>query len=259
MSDPCIGHIAFVISANSLRGIRHVPAVGTHHSSLNRRKLCASTPTNSPKAICRYAGLAAGTLASAARSRKERSAATSLGAFREKSVHRKIRLFDETNENHLGLFWGRFEAVDNSERSDTPLGPAVLAQTAGLRCQVVEPVKTILVVEDNELNMRLLHDLLASRGYAVLQTGDATEALTLARQHKPDLILMDISLPGVSGLEVIKWIKNDGALNDIPIIAVTAFAMKGDKEKICQSGCDGYIAKPISVANFLKTVEQFLG
>jgi len=120
------------------------------------------------------------------------------------------------------------------------------------------PAKTILVVEDNELNMRLLHDVLEARGYAVLQTGDGMEALKLARQHKPDLILMDINLPEVSGLEVIKWIKDDGALKEIPIIAVTAFAMKGDEEKIRQSGCDGYIAKPISVADFLKTVQQSL-
>ena len=86
--------------------------------------------------------------------------------------------------------------------------------------------KTILVVEDNELNMRLLHDVLEACGYAVLQTGEGMEALKLARQHKPDLILMDINLPEVSGLEVIKWIKDDGALKEIPIIAVTAFAMK---------------------------------
>jgi two-component system, cell cycle response regulator DivK len=119
-------------------------------------------------------------------------------------------------------------------------------------------LKTVLVVEDNELNMRLFCDLLATRGYSILQTRDGMEALKLARQHKPDLILMDIQLPGVSGLEVTKWIKDEDALKAIPIIAVTAFAMKGDEEKFRRGGCDEYIAKPISVTDFLKTVEQFL-
>lgn len=118
--------------------------------------------------------------------------------------------------------------------------------------------KTILVVEDNELNMKLFHDLLEAHGYSILQTRDGMEALKLARQHKPDLILMDIQLPEVSGLEVTKWIKEDDELKSIPIIAVTAFAMKGDEEKIREGGCEAYIAKPISVTNFLKTVQQFL-
>ena len=119
-------------------------------------------------------------------------------------------------------------------------------------------LKTVLVVEDNELNMRLFHDLLETRGYGILQTRDGMEALKLARQHKPDLILMDIQLPEVSGLEVTKWIKEDDALKAIPIIAVTAFAMKGDKEKMRQAGCDAYIAKPMSAMHFLNTVERFL-
>ena len=118
--------------------------------------------------------------------------------------------------------------------------------------------KTILVVEDNELNMKLFHDLLETRGYNVVQTRNGMEALKLARQHKPDLIIMDIQLPEISGLEVTKWIKDDDALKTIPIIAVTAFAMKGDEEKIRESGCEGYIAKPMSVMIFLNTVERFL-
>jgi two-component system cell cycle response regulator DivK len=89
--------------------------------------------------------------------------------------------------------------------------------------------------------------------------GKSVLTLKLARQHKPDLILMDIQLPEVSGLEVTKWIKEDDELKSIPIIAVTAFAMKGDEEKIREGGCEAYIAKPISVTSFLKTVEQFLG
>jgi two-component system cell cycle response regulator DivK len=118
--------------------------------------------------------------------------------------------------------------------------------------------KTVLVVEDNELNMKLFHDLLEAHGYNILQTKDGMEALRLARKHRPDLILMDIQLPEVSGLEVTKWIKEDDTLKSIPVVAVTAFAMKGDEEKIREGGCEAYIAKPISVTNFLQTVERFL-
>ena len=118
--------------------------------------------------------------------------------------------------------------------------------------------KTVLVVEDNELNMKLFHDLLEAHGYNILQTKDGMDALRLAREHKPDLILMDIQLPEVSGLEVTKWIKEDDDLKSIPVIAVTAFAMKGDEEKIREGGCEAYIAKPISVTNFLETVQRFL-
>ena len=119
--------------------------------------------------------------------------------------------------------------------------------------------KTVLVVEDNELNMKLFHDLLEAHGYNILQTKDGMEALRMAREHKPDLILMDIQLPEVSGLEVTKWIKEDDDLKSIPVIAVTAFAMKGDEEKIREAGCDAYISKPISVPIFLETVTKFLG
>jgi two-component system, cell cycle response regulator DivK len=122
----------------------------------------------------------------------------------------------------------------------------------------VPVAKRVLIVEDNDLNMKLFHDLLEAHGYAILQTKDGLEALRLARQHHPDLILMDIQLPEVSGLEVTKWIKEDEELRTIPIIAVTAFAMKGDEEKIREGGCEAYIAKPISVTNFLQTVARFL-
>ncbi len=118
--------------------------------------------------------------------------------------------------------------------------------------------KTVLVVEDNDLNMKLFHDLLEAHGYNILQTKDGMEALRMAREHRPDLILMDIQLPEVSGLEVTKWIKEDDELKSIPVVAVTAFAMKGDEEKIREGGCEAYIAKPISVTNFLETVERFL-
>lgn len=122
----------------------------------------------------------------------------------------------------------------------------------------VRPAKTVLVVEDNELNMKLFHDLLEAQGYSILQTRDGLEALKIAREHMPDLILMDIQLPEVSGLEVTKWLKEDNRLKSIPVIAVTAFAMKGDEEKIREGGCEAYIAKPISVSSFLQTIERFL-
>ena len=95
-------------------------------------------------------------------------------------------------------------------------------------------------------------------GYVTLQTKDGMEALKLARLHHPDLILMDIQLPDVSGLEVTKWIKGDDDLKTIPIIAVTAFVMKGDEEQIREGGCEAYIAKPISVVNLLRTVRRLL-
>jgi two-component system, cell cycle response regulator DivK len=119
--------------------------------------------------------------------------------------------------------------------------------------------KTVLIVEDNDLNMKLFNDLLEGHGYATLKTADGIEALELARAHHPDLILMDIQLPEVSGLEVTKWIKEDDRLRAIPIIAVTAFAMKGDEERIRAGGCEAYLSKPISVSKFLETVRSFLG
>jgi two-component system cell cycle response regulator DivK len=119
--------------------------------------------------------------------------------------------------------------------------------------------RKILIVEDNELNMKLFHDLLEVHGYDTVQTKDGREVLQLAKEHRPDLILMDIQLPEVSGLEVTRWIKEDDELREIPVIAVTAFAMKGDEEKIRSGGCEAYIAKPISIANFLQTIEKVLG
>ena len=119
--------------------------------------------------------------------------------------------------------------------------------------------KTILIVEDNELNMKLFNDLLQAHGYDTVQTMDGRDAIKLAREHKPDLVLMDIQLPEISGLEVTKMMKADDDLKSIPVIAVTAFAMKGDEEKIREGGCEGYIAKPISVPTFLETIARFLG
>ncbi|MGF7161229.1 two-component system cell cycle response regulator DivK [Rhodoligotrophos appendicifer] len=118
--------------------------------------------------------------------------------------------------------------------------------------------KTVLIVEDNELNMKLFNDLLEAHGYRTLQTRDGLSALDIAREHRPDLILMDIQLPEVSGLEVTKWLKEDESLRHIPVIAVTAFAMKGDEERIREGGCEAYISKPISVNSFLATIDSFL-
>ena len=119
--------------------------------------------------------------------------------------------------------------------------------------------KTILIVEDHELSMKLFNDLLQTRGYRILQARDGAEGLKLARQQRPDLILMNIHLPKISGLEVMKWIKADDDLMAIPIIAVTALAMKGDEEKIRRGGgCEAYITKPISIRNFIETVERFV-
>ena len=119
--------------------------------------------------------------------------------------------------------------------------------------------KTVLIVEDNELNMKLFHDLLEAHGYHTVGTRNGIEALDLARKHHPDLILMDIQLPEVSGLEVTKWIKEDDELRSIPVVAITAFAMKGDEERIRSGGCEAYISKPISVSGFLETVHRFVG
>ena len=119
--------------------------------------------------------------------------------------------------------------------------------------------KTVLIVEDNDLNMKLFRDLLEAHGFQTVQTRNGLEAMDLARKHRPDLILMDIQLPEVSGLEVTKWIKEDDELKMIPVVAVTAFAMKGDEERIRQGGCEAYLSKPISIGKFLETVRSYVG
>lgn len=118
--------------------------------------------------------------------------------------------------------------------------------------------KKVLIVEDNELNMRLFRDLLGAHGVQTLEARSGHDVMALARTHKPDLILMDIQLPEISGLEVTKWLKDDVELRSIPVIAVTAFAMKGDEKKILDGGCEDYISKPISVAHFLEMIGKHL-
>jgi two-component system cell cycle response regulator DivK len=117
--------------------------------------------------------------------------------------------------------------------------------------------KKILIVEDNELNLKLFSDLLDAHGYETQETREGLKAISMAKAFKPDLILMDIQLPEVSGLEVTKWIKDDESLADIPIIAVTAFAMKGDEKRIREGGCEAYVSKPITISSFLPTIRKF--
>ncbi|HCS22810.1 MAG TPA: response regulator [Alphaproteobacteria bacterium] len=118
--------------------------------------------------------------------------------------------------------------------------------------------KKVLIVEDNELNMKLFEDLLGAHGYDTIKTKDGGQVLDIARDQKPDLIIMDIQLPEVSGLEVTQWLKSDHELRAIPVIAVTAFAMKGDEDKIRQGGCEDYVSKPISIVDFMQVVQKHL-
>ena len=116
----------------------------------------------------------------------------------------------------------------------------------------------IFIVEDNELNLKLFCDLLGANNYEVESTVDGDLAMELIRKAMPGLILMDIQLQGMSGIDLIKNIKCDKYIGEIPIIAVTAFAMRDDKEKIMESGCDSYIAKPISIEPFLQEIAKFI-
>lgn len=121
------------------------------------------------------------------------------------------------------------------------------------------PAKTVLIVEDNELNMKLFNDLLEAFGYQTVKTRDGRKAVDLARTHHPDLIIMDIQLPEISGLKVTQMLKEDKDLAGIPVVAVTAFAMRGDEQRIRAGGCEAYLSKPISVASFMETVRRFIG
>lgn len=119
-------------------------------------------------------------------------------------------------------------------------------------------VKKILIVEDNELNLKLFKDLLAAHGFETFETKDGINVPSLAREIRPDLILMDIQLPEISGFDITRNLKAEPDLRDIPVIAVTAFAMKDDEEKILKAGCEAYISKPISIIPFLQTIEKFV-
>lgn len=118
--------------------------------------------------------------------------------------------------------------------------------------------KKILIVEDNELNLKLFRDLLGAHGFETFETKDGLNVPSLAREIRPDLILMDIQLPEISGFDITRNLKQEPDLRDIPVIAVTAFAMKDDEERILKAGCEAYISKPISIMPFLQIVERFL-
>ncbi len=118
--------------------------------------------------------------------------------------------------------------------------------------------KTVLIVEDNDLNMKLFQDLLEAHSINTVSTKEGRMAFGMAKEHTPDLIIMDIQLPEISGLDITKQLKQDEELKNIPVIAVTAFAMKGDEQKIREGGCEDYISKPISVARFIEVVKKHL-
>ena len=118
--------------------------------------------------------------------------------------------------------------------------------------------KKILIVEDNDLNLKLFRDLLEAHGYDTYETKNGMEVLNLARNVKPDLILMDIQLPEISGLDITRRLKSDAEVSYIPVIAVTAFAMKDDEEMILSAGCEAYMSKPISIPLFITTIQKFL-
>lgn len=118
--------------------------------------------------------------------------------------------------------------------------------------------KRILIVEDNDLNLKLFRDLLNANGYDTIETKEGLEAIGLTRNLLPDLIIMDIQLPEVSGLDITRKIKSDNSMRHIPVIAVTAFAMKDDEERILRAGCEAYLSKPIAIEHFISTVRRFL-
>ena len=120
--------------------------------------------------------------------------------------------------------------------------------------------RRILVVEDNDMNMQLVEFLLEEGGYDIVKAASGEEALAITRdgQQAPDLILMDIHLPGMDGLSVVREMKGDSRTSRIPILALTAHAMRGDKDRFLEAGCDGYISKPIDVKTFISSIEQYL-
>jgi two-component system cell cycle response regulator DivK len=118
--------------------------------------------------------------------------------------------------------------------------------------------KLILIVEDEPKNLTLLRDLLQVSGYKTIEATDGEQGVELAKSKKPDLILMDVQMPKMDGLEATRILKADATTSNIPVLALTSYAMKGDKERILEAGCDGYIAKPIDIKEFLKLVTEYL-
>jgi two-component system, cell cycle response regulator DivK len=157
-----------------------------------------------------------------------------------------------------------FSEICGEQEGICRISPCFISDNAQQSCSMAanEPscpeTKRILIVEDNELNMKLLHDVLEAHGHHIIASREGGTAHPLARQYRPHLILLDIQLPDISGLEAARRLKEDEATRDIPIIAVTAFAMAGDERRTLESGCDAYIAKPIRLREFLDTVESFI-
>jgi CheY-like chemotaxis protein len=118
---------------------------------------------------------------------------------------------------------------------------------------------TVLVVEDNALNLKLVRDVLGHAGYRVLEAGDAERGIAIAREHTPDLILMDIQLPGIDGVEALARLRRDEATAGIPVVALTALAMKEDRERFTEAGFDGYLEKPLSVPALSDQVAALIG
>ncbi|MGL1891387.1 MAG: response regulator [Spirochaetaceae bacterium] len=118
--------------------------------------------------------------------------------------------------------------------------------------------KTILVVEDDKKNLRLIRDLLVFSGYKVLEARDGRQGVDITKSNKPHLVLMDIQMPVMDGIEATSLLKKDPDICDIPVIALTSYAMRGDKQRFLDAGCDGYITKPIDISNFLVEIEKYL-
>lgn len=116
--------------------------------------------------------------------------------------------------------------------------------------------QVILIIEDNEKNLRLVHDILESQGYGVLQARNGDDGIEMARAHRPGLIIMDIQMPGIDGLAATRMLKQDERTCHIPVIALTAMAMKGDRERVMQAGCDGYLQKPVRFDALLDAVRH---
>ena len=125
--------------------------------------------------------------------------------------------------------------------------------------KVAETQKTVMIVEDNDLNMKLFTDLLEIHSIITIPVSDGKKAVEAALENKPDLILMDIQLPEISGLDITKELKTLDDVKHIPVIAITAFAMKDDEQKMRDGGCEDYISKPISVTTFIEKIQQYLG